>query len=929
MTKFSRFTALSLAFALLLIPSFGFAQSSSTTGAIEGTVTDTSGGVLPGVTVTVTSPQLQGMRTATTDAKGQYVLPLLPPGTYKAEYSLSGLKSVVQQNIIVSLSQTTKQDAKLSMAAASETITVSGSRLVVDPTQTTQQQNFKEDHLKYAAIGQAGRTYQNVLGQAAGSAGPNGTTGPGGGGNPQVMGSNLGQNQWRLDGLNSTDPVTHTFSTNLVFDAIQEISLQTAGYEAEYGKATGGVVNVITKSGGNNFSGSADVRLSNQHMTQAGHRHQEANASLLAYDRSTQQFKNWGPQATLGGPIQQDKLWFFLSGQRTHNHNQPPNVNGFLPGDRQFIGYQTFGKLTSTFTPNQTLSLKYTYNPALIPFAQQSSFTKPEADRDQYQTTRIYNLGYDAILSSQWLANVQVGRQLSFLKSSPHSGDLTTTGWVDQSTGIASVNYTNFQESDRDRDELLASTSYFWKGAGTHQFKIGTDLDKSTFKRVNYATGTPIDPAMCNATYNGVPTGQPGTLPCGAIYRPVNGAVNREDVSTIIPQLDFKSDARTFYGQDEWRPVERLTAKIGLRYDSQSFKRDTGDTAKTLTKFQPRLGFTYDVMNNANTVIHGHWGRFMDDNALTLSSYLASMASVTSIYVFSASQQRWNLAAIQGSFATGNLLDPTLKPTYADETNFGITQRLTKDSSLDVTGIWKQSKDIFEDSCVTGTCNGATSAFWMTNHPNGEDVLKQKYTGVISKYEWRPTWGNILASYTWSKSLGSIEYTQNAGADFDVFPVNFINRYGYLSDDARHRVKVDGFVRAPFGFIVGANWYWDSGLPYNVTASCSATNVGRFPLLKTECPNYPDIATPTLELGTIFVEPRGSRRLSPFKQLDVQLQKNFTFGGQTVGLIGSVFNVMNKETTISRNGTYTSAAFTTGTGWQRPRRYEVGLRYEF
>src|SRR2546423_1205833 len=247
MTKFSRFTLLSLAIALLLVPTFGFAQSSSTTGAIYGTVTDTSGGVLPGVTVTATSPQLQGSRTATTDAKGDYVLPLLTPGLYRVEYNLTGLKPVVQTNVVVSLSQSTKQDAKLSLGTVSETLTVRGSQVVVDPTQTTQQQNFKEEHLKYAAIGQAGRSYQSVLGQAAGSGGPNGSTGPGGGGNPQVFGSNLGQNQWRLDGLNSTDPVTHTFSTNLVFDAIQEISLQTAGYEAEYGKATGGVVNVITK----------------------------------------------------------------------------------------------------------------------------------------------------------------------------------------------------------------------------------------------------------------------------------------------------------------------------------------------------------------------------------------------------------------------------------------------------------------------------------------------------------------------------------------------------------------------------------------------------------------------------------------------------------------------------------------------------------
>ena len=180
---------------------------------------------------------------------------------------------------------------------------------------------------------------------------------------------------------------------------------------------------------------------------------------------------------------------------------------------------------------------------------------------------------------------------------------------------------------------------------------------------------------------------------------------------------------------------------------------------------QAGRSFAYDVFNNANTVVHGHWGRFMDDNALTLSSYLASSAAVQTRYAWSASLQRF-LYQFQAGGASGNLLDPSLKPTYADETNFGITQRLTKDSSLDVTGIWKQSHDIFEDSCVNGTCTAPEFRFWMTNNPAGQtNVLKQKYDGVVTKYEWHPTWGNLLASYTWAKSLGSVEYTQNAGTE--------------------------------------------------------------------------------------------------------------------------------------------------------------------
>src|SRR5207245_765537 len=129
-------------------------------------------------------------------------------------------------------------------------------------------------------------------------------------------------------------------------------------------------------------------------------------------------------------------------------------------------------------------------------------------------------------------------------------------------------------------------------------------------------------------------------------------------------------------------------------------------------------GFAYDVFNDANTVIHGHWGRFMDDNALTLASYLSTRSSITTRYLWSAAQQRFNVFQIFGGAV--NLLDPTLKPTYADETNLGFTKRVTRDSSLDVTGIYKKSHDIFEDSCAFDNCN-TDGTFWMTNHPNGLD----------------------------------------------------------------------------------------------------------------------------------------------------------------------------------------------------------------
>jgi hypothetical protein len=174
---------------------------------------------------------------------------------------------------------------------------------------------------------------------------------------------------------------------------------------------------------------------------------------------------------------------------------------------------------------------------------------------------------------------------------------------------------------------------------------------------------------------------------------------------------------------------------------------------------------------------------------------------------------------------------------------------------------------------------------------------------------------SVLASYTYSKSRGSLEYTQNAGADFDVFPVHFVNRYGYLSDDARHRVKIDGFYRFPWQITFGTHFYWDSGVPYNVTTTDTG-NAG---------------------YGVQFLEPRGSRRLPHYYQWDAQVQKDFPLGPVRLGLIASIFNIANTEIPITRDGSVGSTdlsspdnpRFNYNIDYQRPRRYEFGIRLEF
>ena len=314
--RFTTRVATVLLAVLTLLP---FSAYAATTGNLFGIVTDGTGAALPGVTVTLTGPNLQGSRSAVTNASGEYQLSLIPPGTYRAEFALGGFDTIARSGIAVSLDNTTRYDVTMAMGAVAEAITVTAEAVVVDPTSTTVQQNFGTQHLKYAAIGTAGRSYQTVLQQAAGVAG---------GSNPQVMGANLGQNNYMLDGVNTTDPVTHTFGSNLPFDAIQEVSIQTLGKDAEYGRAIGGVVNVVTKTGGNEFSGTFDARITNDNLSESGEH----------YDADTQDYQEFKPSATLGGPISRDRIWFFGTLERVDNER----VNPTRPNANWGPGASTF-----------------------------------------------------------------------------------------------------------------------------------------------------------------------------------------------------------------------------------------------------------------------------------------------------------------------------------------------------------------------------------------------------------------------------------------------------------------------------------------------------------------------------------------------------------------------------------------------------------
>src|SRR6266851_9998445 len=234
-----------LALTLAVFATSAAAQT-STTGAIEGVVTDQNGAVVRGAAVTVTSPNLISTQSATSDDNGHYQIANLPPGKYKITVEASGFSKSEQDNISVNLGRTSSGDAQLKLAQVGATVTVTGGA-AVDVAQNTTGNNVSTEQFSNFPTQ---RTVQGLytIAPTVTRSGLRDATGRDR--DPSVAGSSGPENNYILDGVNTSDPAMGGAGANLPFEFVQEVEIKTGAFGAEYGKSTGGIFNVITKSGG-------------------------------------------------------------------------------------------------------------------------------------------------------------------------------------------------------------------------------------------------------------------------------------------------------------------------------------------------------------------------------------------------------------------------------------------------------------------------------------------------------------------------------------------------------------------------------------------------------------------------------------------------------------------------------------------------------
>jgi hypothetical protein len=887
-------------------------EAQTTSGRLIGTVVDTSDQPLPGVTVVIESEVLiGGPRSTVTEADGSFSFIGLSPGFYRVRAELPGFMIQERAEVKVNLGGATALKIEMAEGKFDEEINVVADSPVVDPTQVNTEQVFTLDYLTHAAVGSNNRSYQSVLSQAAGVTG---------GGNPNVYGSTLGENAYYVDGAETSDPVTSTFGINFNFDAIQEIQFQTGGFEAEFGRATGGIVNLVTKSGGNQLSGTVDLRYRDQSFLTDGDHFDK--------DERDEVFEDYG--FTLGGPIIRDKLWFFASYEWVNSERTPI----YSVTTRDFEGDYYLAKLTWQPAPAWRAVAKYSADPATIYDRNASQWISEEAGYTTEQGGPMYSAELNGVLSESLLWNLTYSNHMIDYSDSPTSGDLETIHHYNYDTGLSTANYYNQQYSDRDQQEILTNLSWFVDDlAGSHELKLGVELTDGFFRSGNCYTGTEGG-NVCAAGESGFWYGDLGD--------PAYPYHMREGISEGF--LDFDSKLNTVYVQDSWRPQPNLTLKIGVRYDQSQFQNDVGDEIADLKKVQPRLGFAWDIGGQAKNLLRASWGRFMHPSALTLASSAASRAS-TAVYWYACSsaagwwygvapedcqqtmadwgwmwtedREGWDpYGWFSGGWVYGssaNWIDPNLEPTYADELIIAYERELFNRTSIELTYVDKKTKDIFEDTCNGNFPEpGASSECGYYVFANF-DSLKRDYEAWMVKVESRAfEWLYVIGSYTYASSEGNIEYTQNAGYDYDIYPWHFENRYGYLSDHRQHRFKLNGYVRLPLDFVIGFDAFWSSAFRWTPTGD--------------------NVDFPEMDYGTYYVEPRGSRKGANAYNVDLQISKGFNIKDLRLELLGVVYNLLSTEyvtgycSDISGCGSYATGD---PTSWSTPRRYEVGFRFEF
>ncbi|HEX3703029.1 MAG TPA: carboxypeptidase regulatory-like domain-containing protein [Vicinamibacterales bacterium] len=934
---------------LLMAAPSGAQQTSNLTGV----VTDAQSAVLPGVTVTATSPALIGTQTVVTEPNGSYRFATVPPGVYTLTFELSGFQTVKRANIVLALGQTLTVDTQLQVQSLQESVTVTAASPVVD-TQTT---SMGSTLTTAKLIGVPSATdLWSALARAPGVR----MQGYDVGGSHKSEQSGYeafgvrGQSRVVTEGVDTTEG-SGGAGFYQDYYAQNEIAVSAAGQDVTMNTPGAAVISTI-KSGGNDFKSLVTTSWEPKSWI-------ANNIDAATKDRGFTGVPNnkfWEFHPDLGGPIVKDKLWFFGA----YNHfTIDEDITG-VPHDRAtYQGYYNNYTTKETYkaTEKDTIIGYYQLGRLRTPNRNLSAVTSPDSTVTQASSTHMYNGKWQRIWTNRLFSELNVGdfgyhfpeAPLVDFATNPPRIDQTTTVQTGAAWAAAGANGPFIIE--RNKPQIFATVTYFLPSSvGSHDIKTGLEW---------------FDDAQLNES-----TGQSGVV----YYQDLSGKPDQVQLFNMGPfstlgtawtGADNRNRREALFLQDRWSMNARVTLTAGVRYDRQRPYYESSISAPVLSDIfpavttpgatllvrntvAPRVGVSWDLQGDGTSAVKAFYGRYYNNMAQDLANLNpGGVNSRTYKFLDQNGNGLYDGATELGALVsttggTTTKLDPNLKVPYTDELDASYQRQFWGESSVRVAYVRKMVRNVYATFNIArdGQFTVPFAATVPLTSVNGGSQGSQTFNLMDIPASLRGVVQNEFANIPDSVGGGSFNY--------DTFEVAFNKRFSgsqfidasfdYLRRDElrQNSASTNPFNTDPLMINYfqnvnpavpnrqsSSNWQLHlSGrydLPYEIGVGANVQVQSGWPFAR-----LVTVSLPTAGTQTFFLEDIDNNRSDTVPLVGVRVDKSVHFDSHRILFMFDMFNALNSNA-VTNFALSNGASYNKIIATLQPRTFQLGVRLEF
>ena len=844
-----------LFFILILVCATAPGLSQEVNGSLEGRVLDVLGEPLPGAEVVVEGDQLMGLRSVRSDGQGRFRIPALPAGAYHVRVLHPGVPPLLVRDVDVRLGRTTALGDVVAPGGTQDRreVIVTAVAPPIDPASTDVGGNLSPAEFDALPVARDFSGLAELLPHSSKSYY---------GDQINLMGSTGLENKYFIDGTDVTDPFRGETGVNLPYNFVREVEVRSGGYQAEFGSSLGGLLNVITYSGGNAFSGRVFGFFANNRFTA------EPRQSALEPARGGFTMADFG--LSIGGPMVRDRLWFFAAYNPDIEREEVEIPGQGLYEDKSVV-HRFAGKLTWQAAPGHNLVLSVLGDPGsrdgvgqtFITIGTPKGLLNPDPYLESIRRGGVYaSLRGTHILGPRTLLETSLSRGRTTERNVP----LTDVGreeiaFIDNMTGYWSGG--SFSEIDVDSIRTSASV------------KASFDLKRHVLKG-----GLELQDDVLDGYIQGRFLSRYSPFSYLAYYTRVDSRVRNRTLGAFL--------------QDSWRVTSRFNLNLGLRWEGQYLQGSDGRIHQSIgDQLQPRLGFVWLTRADGSRRLFASAGRFYHDISTWFTFQHAVDGTVFESKYYD-HDPRVDPTGGQTFVQVGEKSPRVegLAGQYFDEFTLGYEVELFRAVRLGARGLYRvlgQGIEDAEDPATRKIVYGNPGRGALRDYPR----MSRSYTALeLSASSTGRGPLNVFASYVLSRNTGNYPGLFNAdrnqkrpNADFFFNKLDALREYlpefeGLLPNDRTHVLKLSAWYRTAFGLGAGAFAVWQSGTPLN-----------RFGGL------YP------VQPWTILLVPRGSAGRTP-SILDLNLRFTYALSGilpkaADARVVLDVFHVGSRRTPVN------------------------------